>query len=111
LRPYVTALPTRTSINVNTASPEVLAALVGGLSSQDAYNMVAKRDRIYYRNTEDFQQALPNGLTAPANGVSVSSQYFLVQARVRNERLAIGNQALYHRAGQALPKLVWRAEL
>ncbi len=111
LRPYVTALPTRTPINVNTASPEVLAALVEGLSSQQAYTMVAKRERIYYRNTEDFQQALPHGMTAPADSVSVSSQYFLVQARVRNERLAIGNQALYHREGPVLPKLVWRAGL
>lgn len=111
LRPYVTALPTRTPINVNTASPEVLAALVEGLSSQEAYTMAAQRARTYYRNTEDFQQALPKGMTAPANEVSVSSQYFLVQARVTNERLAIGNQAMYHREGPALPKLVWRAEL
>ena len=111
LRPYVTVLPTRTPINVNTASPEVLAALVEGLSSQQAYTMAAKRERVYYRNTEDFQQALPNGMTAPTDMVSVSSEYFTVQARVRNERLAIGNQALYHREGPALPKLIWRAEL
>ncbi len=111
LRPYLTALPTRTPINVNTASPEVLVGLVAGLSSEEAYTMVAKRERVYYRNTQDFQQALPNGVTAPASGISVSSQYFLVQARARNERLAIGNQAMYRREGQDLPKLVWRAEL
>lgn len=111
LRPYVTALPTRTPINVNTASAEVLTALVAGLSSQQAYSMVAKRERTYYRNSQDFQLALPEGLAALANMVSVSSQYFLVQARVRNERLAIGNQALYSREGPVLPRLVWRAEL
>jgi general secretion pathway protein K len=111
LRPYVTALPTRTPINVNTASAEVLSALVAGLTSQQAYSMVAKRERTYYRNAQDFQLALPEGLTALSNMVSVSSQYFLVQARVRNERLAIGNQALYYRDGPVLPRLVWRAEL
>jgi general secretion pathway protein K len=111
LRPYVTALPTRTLINVNTASPEVLAAVVDGLSSQEAYSVAAKRDRAYFRNAQDFQQALPEGLTVPADGVTVSSQYFLVQARAQSERLAIGNQALYYRQGRALPKLVWRAEL
>jgi len=111
LRPYLTALPTRTLINVNTASPEVLVALVAGLSSEDAYTLVAKRQRVYYRNTEDFQQALPKGVTAPASGISVSSQYFLVQARARSERLTVGNQAMYRREGQTLPKLVWRAEL
>lgn len=111
LRPFVTVLPTRTPINVNTASPEVLVALVQGLSSEEAYSMVAKRQRTYYRNIADFQQALPSGTTAPASGISVSSQYFLVQARASNERLSIGNQALYRRAGTALPNLIWRADL
>jgi general secretion pathway protein K len=111
LRPFVTVLPTRTPINVNTASPEVLVALVQGLSSEEAYSMVAKRERTYYRNITDFQQALPSGMTAPASGISVSSQYFLVQARASNERLSIGNQALYRRVGAALPNLIWRADL
>lgn len=111
LRPFVTVLPTRTPINVNTASPEVLVALVPGLSSEEAYSMVSKRERVYYRNITDFQQALPSGMTAPASGVSVSSQYFLVQARASNERLSIGNQALYRRVGAALPSLVWRSDL
>jgi general secretion pathway protein K len=111
LRPYVTALPTRTPVNVNTASPEVIAALVEGLTPEEAYAMVAKRERIYYRNVPDFQQALPNGLTAPTDKVSVSSEYFTVRVRVRSERLAIGNLALYHREGPILPRLVWRAEL
>jgi general secretion pathway protein K len=111
LRPYVTALPTRTPINVNTASPEVLTALVQGLALQDAYTMVAKRERIYYVNAQDFQQALPNGVSAPVGMVSVASQYFLVQARVRRDHLAIGSAALYHRVGPNLPSLVWRADL
>ncbi len=111
LRPFITVLPTRTPVNVNTASPEVLVALVQGLSSEEAYSMVAKRERAYYRNITDFQQALPSGMTAPASGISVSSQYFLVQTRASNERLSIGNQALYRRVGEALPKLVWRTDL
>jgi general secretion pathway protein K len=111
LRPYVTALPAATPINVNTASPEVLAALVPGLSSEEAYAMVARRERVYYRNVEDFRRALPGGIVAPATGIAVSSQYFLVQARARNERLAIGSQALYRRDGPGQPRLVWRAEL
>lgn len=111
LRPYVTVLPTRTAVNVNTASPEVLTALVAGLSSEEAYSMAAKRKRIYYRNNDDFQQALPSGMTAPASGISVTSRYFLIQARARNERLAIGNQAMYRRDGQGMPTLVWRSDL
>ncbi len=110
LRPFVTALPGRTSVNVNTAPPEVLAALVNGLSLDDAYALVAKRDRSYYRTTADFMQALPYGLTQP-DSISVSSQYFLVRANIRYERLAIGSLALYQRGGQSFPTLVWRADL
>lgn len=111
LRPFVTALPTGTTINVNTARPEVLAAVVDGLELAEAYAMVAKRERIYYRNVEDFQQALPTGLTSPGSMISVSSQYFIVQARIRQERVAIGSQALFRRQGQGFPAFIWRAEL
>ncbi len=110
LLPFVTALPSKTPINVNTAPPEVLAALVDGLVLDDAYSLVAKRERTYYRNIQDFQQALPYGLSLPG-GLSVSSQYFLVRASIRHERLSLGSQALYRREGQASPTLVWRAAL
>lgn len=111
LRPYVTALPTATPVNVNTASPEVLMALVPGLSSDAAYALVAKRERAYFRNVEDFRQALPGGIAPPVTGVSVASQYFLVQARASNERLSIGSEALYRREALGLPRLLWRVDL
>lgn len=111
LLPFVTALPNRTAVNVNTARPEVLAALVPGLSLDEAYALVAKRERVYYRNVQDFQQLLPSGLTLPDGVATVSSQYFLVRANIRRERMSVGSQALYLRGGQNSPTLVWRAEL
>ncbi len=111
LHPFVTVLPGHAGINVNTAPAEVLAAMVTGLEVDTAYAMVAKRERSYYRHAQDFQQALPQGLYAPADMVVVSSQYFLVQARISRERLILGNQALYHRRGNQSPKLIWRVDL
>lgn len=111
LRPFVSVLPTRTAVNVNTARPEVLAALVEGLSLTEAYAMVAKRERIYYRNVQDFQQALPAGLAFPHDMVSVTSRYFLAQARIRQGNLNIGSQALLQRQGTSFPTLIWRVEL
>jgi general secretion pathway protein K len=111
LRPFVTALPTGSAINVNTAPPEVLAAMVDGLGQAEAYAMAAKRERIYFRDLQDFQRALPDGLGPPDVTTSVSSQYFVVQARIRHERLAIGSQALFRRQGQGFPTFIWRAEL
>ena len=111
LRPFVTALPAWTPVNLNTASPEVIAALMESLSLDDAYALVARRARAYYRNVQDFQQALPSGLSVAEDLVTVSSHFFLVQARIRRERLSLGEQALYQRAGTEYPTLIWRAEL
>jgi general secretion pathway protein K len=111
LRPFVTLLPARTLVNVNTARPEVISALVEGMALTEAYALVAKRERAYYRNIQDFLQAMPTGLNVPNDLISVSSSYFLVQARIRHERLSIGSHALFHRAGSSPPTLVWRAEL
>ncbi len=111
LRPFVTPLPGRTPVNVNTAPPEVLAALVQGLSLNDAYAVVAKRERAYYRNLQDFLQALPPGLNAPGGLLAVSSSYFLVEARIDHERLSLGSRALIQRLGSNPPTLVWRAEI
>jgi general secretion pathway protein K len=111
LRPFVTVLPARTIVNVNTARPEVLYALVEGMTLTEAYALVAKRERTYYRNIQDFLQALPQGLEVPEGMISVSSHYFLVLARIRRDRMQIGSQALFYRSGMIAPTLVWRAEL
>jgi len=111
LRPFVAALPARTQVNVNTARPEMLAALVNGLSLSEAYAMAARRERVWYRNVEDFRTALPQGLPMPGGLVAVSSKFFLVRAYIRNQRLSIGSQALFRREGAGTPALIWRAEL
>ncbi len=54
LRPYVSALPTATPVNVNTAPAEVIAAVIDGLDLGGAQLLVAQRDRAYFRSTGDF---------------------------------------------------------
>lgn len=111
LAPYVTVLPERNRINVNTASAEVLAALVPGMGLDQAYTLAARRDRSYFRDQADFNQALPAGLTAMDDMVATASRFFLVRARARHERVDVGGRALLRRDGGALPVFVWRASL
>jgi general secretion pathway protein K len=111
LRPYVAALPDRTGINVNTASAEVLAALVDGLTLEQAYTLAARRDRTYFRDAADFTQALPPGLTPVADMTRVDSRFFLVTARARHDRVDVGSRALFRRDAQNAPELIWRASL
>lgn len=111
LRPYVTVLPERTGINVNTAPAEVLSALVDGLSPEQAYTLAARRDRTYFRDLADFEQALPAGLRSAAGMARTTSRYFLVVARATHDRVNIGSRALLRRDAEAEPTLIWRASL
>ena len=56
LAPFVSALPGPTAVNVNTAPPEVLAALVDGLDLVAARTLVARRNNTYYRGNADFTE-------------------------------------------------------
>jgi general secretion pathway protein K len=111
LRPYVTALPQGTRLNVNTASAEVLAALVEGMTLEEAHALVALRERVWFRDSGEFERALPHGLSTPGNLAATSSQYFVVMARARRGRVSVGSRALFQRKGPELPTLLWRASL
>jgi general secretion pathway protein K len=111
LRPYVTALPRFTAVNVNTAPPEVIAAVVDGLDPGGAQALVAQRDRAYYRDRDDFLKRLPQGAVAAAEDISVSSDYFIASLRVTIGGAQARGKALLARTGAAWPVVVWRKYL
>ncbi len=108
LLPFVTALPRATVINVNTAPPEVLAAVIDGLELDQARTIVRQRERAYFRDLADFTSRLPRTVKLPAEGVAVSSTYFLVQARVTIGRSVASGAALLAREGSGWPVVLWR---
>jgi general secretion pathway protein K len=82
LEPYVTALPSRTLINVNTASAIVLLALHKDFTQSDVDAIITGRGETGYATVQAFM-----GLDALAGreldeSVDVSSQYFLVHTDV-----------------------------
>jgi general secretion pathway protein K len=111
LRPYITALPGSTVVNVNTAPAEVLAAVIDGLDLGIAQALVAQRDRAYFRDTGDFIKRLPRD--AVAGNISVSSDYFLASLRVTIGGAQARGRALLSRAatGSGWPVVVWRKYL
>lgn len=108
LRPFVTALPLATALNVNTASPEVLAAVVSGLDLEDARALTARRERAYFRNLGEFLAQLPPGAVAQGNDVSTASQYFLASVRVTIGDAQARGSALLVRDSSGWPAMVWR---
>jgi general secretion pathway protein K len=107
LRPYVTALPRFTAVNVNTAPAEVLAAIVDGLDLGGARALVAQRDRAYYRDRDDFLKRLPRGAVAAADDISVGSDYFMATLRVTIGGAQARGKALVSRVGTAWPIVLW----
>ena len=108
LRPFVTALPRFTALNVNTAPPEVLAAVVDGLEIDAARELAEQRSRAYFRDRADFLSQLPPGAVAGANDVSTSSDFFLASVRVTIGDAQARGSALLLREAAGWPAVVWR---
>ena len=111
LRPFVTALPRYTQINVNTASAEVLAAMIDDMDLDVARTLVAQRERAYFTSVEDFASRIPGKLAVPASGVVLSSQYFIVTLNVNFGQAQARGAALLARDGAGWPAVVWRKTL
>jgi general secretion pathway protein K len=110
LRPFVTALPRSTALNVNTAPAEVLAAVIG-IDMGAARELVAKRDPVYFRNLADFARSLPDGLTASGANLAVNSSFFLTTLSATIGQSESRGTALLDRGTGRLPAIVWRKML
>ena len=108
LRPFVSALPVFTAVNVNTASPEVIAAVVDGLGLDDARTLVEKRERAYFRDRTDLLKQLPRGLLVATEDISFSSDYFIATTRVTIGGAQARGSALLARGIAGWPAIVWR---
>jgi general secretion pathway protein K len=112
LREFVIVLPQATKVNVNTAPPELIAALVSGLSLGDAAAMVNTRKRVYYRQVTDFtsQPQMGAAQRKTAVEVDVKSSYFLAFSQVKLDRAALDTQSLLYRAQTGITTVVWIRE-
>lgn len=111
LRPFVTALPRFTAVNVNTARPEVLAATIEGLDIDAARSLVVQRERAFFRDRTDFLDRLPGGIVANEENISVSSDYFLATVQVGYGSAVAHGTALLGRENTDWPTIVWRKYL
>jgi len=106
LAPHITVLPTRTPINLNTASVQVLYASVTGLSLSDAQRLVQLRERQHWDTVEAFQKALGRPLNLDGSH-SVNTRYFEVIGRLRMPQTTLQERSLVQRDQTEL-KVLWR---
>jgi general secretion pathway protein K len=111
MRPFVSALDPSTTVNVNTAPAEVLAAVIAGLTPQDAVALVAARDAKPFADIADFRARLPNKtLVVDETAISVNSDWFEVTIEARQGATLARGHALLQRSsivGQ-WPTIVWQ---
>jgi general secretion pathway protein K len=111
LRPYVTALDAPTSVNVNTASPEVLVAIANGLDRAGALALVARREQTPFSSVADFRSHLPRAdIVVDDTLVDVKSNWFEVSIEARQGDTLARARALLNRSAIAgeWPTVVWQ---
>ncbi len=122
LRPFVTALPIHTPVNINTASAPVLAVLFT-IGNGEAEALVAARDVAPFTNQADLiargPPSLAKRLQTVATGQQVSAQfgtdwavsssYFQIDAHATFGQVQYGLSALARReASASFPTLLWQ---
>lgn len=113
LRPYITALPDETRINVNSAPAETLMAMIDGITLAEANGVIAARKYSRFTNMADFRKSLPARIASVNEmNFTVTGGYFSVyveskQGRARSSLVAL--LAVDDETRRA--RLIWRKEL
>jgi general secretion pathway protein K len=108
LRPYITLLPVRTPVNLNTASATVLFACIPSLDMAQAQRLVSTRQASHFRTLADATAQLGQ-TSAPLNDAQhgVNSRFFEVQGRLRLDQTVVEEHSLVQRDGIDV-KTLWR---
>lgn len=105
----VVALPADAGLNVNTASPDVLATALPGLDGEAIGAIVAARVARPFATIQDFRARVAPGAAAPdTTGLAVGSRHFLVTVRAQQGNAIVRAEALIARADGSVPTVVWQ---
>jgi general secretion pathway protein K len=111
LAPYVTILPAPTPVNLMTAPPEVLSAVLEGLDRGSAERFAQKRLGLDVRSISELRPLLPEKVQPQLDAstrVSIGSNYFEIVGELRYENFVLRELTLVTRRG--LDVLVVRRE-
>lgn len=108
LKPYVSLLPVRTPVNLNTASAEVIYASIPGLEMAQAQRLVDERSLSHFRTPNDASRFVGDLAGRITDGRhSVTTRFFEVRARLRMEHTLIEERSLLQRDALDV-KTLWR---
>jgi general secretion pathway protein K len=100
---YVVLLPVATSVNLNTAPREVLAAVLPGLDLGSAERLVQARQRNHFRSINDALLLVPANVKEAAEKTpqrfGTTSNYFEIRGRLRVADRVLEESSLVERRG------------
>jgi general secretion pathway protein K len=100
LEPFVTLLPMRTPVNLNTAAPEVLQASVPGLDMALAQRLVQARAASHMATLMDAEKLVNNpDVRFDANEHGVASRFFSVTGQLRVGQATLQERSVLQRDG------------
>ena len=109
LPPFVTLLPTRTPVNLNTATPEVLVACIPNLDMAQARLLEATRDARHLGTLSDAEKRIGDAAIKLDAGLhAVSSRFFSVTGRLRVGQTTLQETSVLQRDGMDV-KILSRA--
>ena len=109
LTPYITLLPFKTTVNINTATAEVMYASIPGIELADAKLAVTTRERAFFPSLTEAATAVPvlkDKLKDTQH--SVSTRFFEITGRIRLEQTVVEEQSLVDRSDINNVKTLWR---
>jgi general secretion pathway protein K len=100
LQPFVTLLPVRTPVNLNTAPPEVLMACVPKLDMAQARSLEAARDIRHLSTLADAEKRVGDaGIKLNAESHAVASRFFSVTGQLRVGQATLQETSVLQRDG------------
>ena len=109
LRPFLTALPTATDINVNTAEPEILSALFSVPSSSLTDFINGRPYNDASQVTQKLKQVLTGSSTPPTGGYGIKSDYFYVDVDSQFGRYRGTTRTLVNRQQGGASQVLWHS--
>jgi general secretion pathway protein K len=103
LRPYITALPTTTDVNVNTISETVFLSLGENLNAD---SFTQEREKEEFSSIQDFIERLQ--IPLEELGLSVSTEYFHAYGLVNQGDLVFNLDTLLHRDENGTTRVIKR---
>jgi len=108
LQPFVTVLPVRTPVNLNTAPVEVVYACIETFELADAHRLVAARTVTHLATLEDAAKASGNAAgLLNAGQHSVATRFFEILGRLQVAQDMVVERTLVQREGLEV-RVLWR---